>query len=137
MKKRGIVIASMMHLILWTVFLLASVIMRFAYHAPEMEPLDFALSKGVYNAFIIVAVAGIINATVLFLSVRTISLHLNTKGKGKRVAALCISTIATILYYSSVALLFFVNADIVIIAPIAWLLCELCCCILLAFSAKR
>lgn len=130
-------ILSLMHLILWSVFLLASVIMRFAYRAPDLEPLDYALSKGMYNIFIIVAVAGVTNATVLFLSVRAVSLHLNTKGKGKRAAALCISAIATILYYTSVALIFLVNTDIVVIASIAWFLCELCCGILLSFSGNR
>lgn len=136
MKKRVFLILSMVHLILWIAFLLISVLAKFTYRAQNLDPLDFALSKGVYNVFVIVAVAGIINATVLFLSLRALS-NLNPKCKGKRIAALCFSTIATILFYSFAVLLFFINTDKVVIIPIIWLLCELYCCLLLVLSGNN
>lgn len=135
-KKQVILIASLVHLILWTLFLLVSVVEKLTYQVPDMEPLQFALSKGVYNVFIIVAIAGIVNSTVLHLSLCVNSSTLNMKCKRIRVSALYFSAIATILFYSSAVLLFLINTDVIVIFPIAWFFCELCCGVLLVFSLK-
>lgn len=135
-KKSGLVLASFVHLILWTIFLLVSVVLKFAYHAPEMEPLDFTLSKGVYNAFIIIAVVAVINATVLFLSLRAVSSISEKKNKNKRIIALCFSAAASVAFYLFTVLLFVIPSDAIIVIPIAWFLFELCCGVLLIVSAK-
>lgn len=136
MKKRIFMILSMVHLILWIVFLLASLTAKFTYHAPNTDPLDFALSKGVYNAFIMVTAAGIVNAVILFFSLRGVLLHPKTENRKKQIAAFYVSVLATILFYSSAAMIFLVNTDIIVILPIVWFVCVLCCSILLVFSAK-
>lgn len=132
-KVVHIVLAS--HMVLWVIFLLVSVVMRFTYSAPEMEPLDFELSKGVYNAFAIVAALGIINAAILFFSFRAVSRDSSVTHKRRKIVAFCFSLIATFLFYLSAILIFIINSDILLFLPVAWLLCELCCVIVLFGSS--
>lgn len=136
MKKSAHIVFAL-HMILWVIILLISVVMRFTYSAPEMDPLDFELSKGVYNAFIIVASLGIINAAILFFSLRAVSSVSGEKHKRQRIVAFCLSLIATILFYSSAILIFIINSDILLVLPVAWLLCELCCGVMFAVSKER
>lgn len=137
MKKRIITIASLVHLVLWAIFMLVSFVSRFTYSASDKEPLDAALSQGVYNVFIIVAIVGTINATVLFFSLRAVSLCSNGEYKGMRIVALCFSMIATILFYSAFALLFISASDTFFVFPVVWLFFELCCGVLLIISKRR
>ncbi len=135
--KKGITIASVVHLILWVIFLPISVVEKFKFinNPPEMEKLEFAMSKGAYNVFIITAVAGIITATVLFLSLRAVFHCTDVKLKRKRISALCFSALATISFYLFVmGLLNILKSDVLLILPIVWLLCELCCGALLIIS---
>ncbi len=136
MKKIAHIILAL-HMILWVVILLISVAMKFTYSAPEMDPLDFELSKGVYNAFIIVALLGIINASILFFSLRAVSSVSGEKHKRQRIVAFCFSLIATILFYSFAVLLFIINSDILLVFPVAWLLCELCSGVMFAIAKER
>ena len=131
MKNRVSIRPSTIHFILWLFLLLASIIEKYTFRAPEMEPLDFALSKAMYNVFIIVAAAGVMNAAILLLS-----FHPRNE---KRNAARRLAVTATILFYSSAVLIFLINTDAVVIVPIAWLFCELCCGILLVLplNARR
>ena len=137
MKKSAHIVLAL-HMILWVIILLISVVMRFTYRAaPEMDPLDFALSKGVYNVFIIVASLGIINAATLFFSLRAVLSVSGEKHKRQRIVAFCLSLIATILFYSSAILIFIINSDMLLVLPVAWLLCELCCVVMFAVSKER
>ncbi|MBE6947796.1 MAG: hypothetical protein E7454_06070 [Ruminococcaceae bacterium] len=136
-KKRIVFIASLVHLILWGILLLVSVIEQQTFYAPEMEPLAFAMKKGILTVFSIISAVGIITAAVLFLSLCAISSQRNTRCKGRRITALCFSATATILFYSTIVLLFTIDKDILFILPIMWLLCELCCGILLVCSVKK
>ena len=136
MKKSAHIVLAL-HMILWVIILLISVVMRFTYSAPEMDPLDFELSKGVYNAFIIVASPGIINAAILFFSLRAVSSVSGEKHKRQRIVAFCLSLIATILFYSSAILIFIINSDIFLVFLVAWLLCELYSGVMLAVSKER
>lgn len=82
--NKGIVIASGVHLIIWAIVMLASIVESFTYNEPTAEPLNFALSRGIYSIFIIISAAGIINAAVLFLSLRGISSSKGDKQKRKK-----------------------------------------------------
>lgn len=137
MKKRVFLILSMVHLILWITFLLISVLARFTYHAQNLDPLDFALSKGVYNVFILAALAGIVNAVVLHFSLHGILLHSKAVNQKTRITAFCVAVLATILFYSSVVMIFLINTDIIVIMPIVWVFCLLCCSVLLMLAAKK
>jgi hypothetical protein len=137
--KKGITIASVVHLILWVIFLPVSVVEKFKFinstPPPEWNSLDFAIAKGISNMFIITAVAGIITATILFLSLRAVFRCMDVKLKRKRISALCFSTIATISFYLFVmGVLNILNSDVLLLLPIVWLLCELCCGALLIIS---
>ena len=136
-KKRVLTVASVVHLIFWIIVMLVSVVQRFTYRAPEKEPLDFFLSRGVYNVFILVAAVGIVNATVLFFSLRAVSRCPNGEHRRKRSAALWLSVAATVLFYLSAVLIFLVRSDAVVVVPIVWLLCELCCSVLLLIPQRQ
>lgn len=130
--NKGIVIASGVHLIIWAIVMLASIVESFTYNEPTAEPLNFALSRCIYNIFIIISAAGIINVTVLFLSLRGIC----DKQKRKKITSLCFSVTATIFFYLSAVLVFVIQSDLVIIFPIICLLLELCCGALLPVSGN-
>ena len=137
MKKNGIVVASGIHIILWIIILLASVVGRLTYRGePEMEPLDFALSKGVYNVFVIVAICGLFTAILLFLSLYAIKRHQGSEHKRTRLVTLCFSVIATVLFYVSTVSIFAIRSDYVLIVPILWILCELTCGVLLLIPKR-
>lgn len=134
--KRVVINISAVHLFLCLAFLLVSVVLSLTYSAPGMEPLEFALSKGIYTVFVFVAVIAVVNATMLFLSLRAVFLRDEEEHKRKRKIALCCSGIATVLFYLSAVLIFVINSDAIIIVPLAWLLCEVCSGVLLICSAK-
>lgn len=87
-KKRVINIISSLHIVIWVLSLLVSVVLKLTYSDTDMEPLEFALSKGVYNVFILVAIVGIINATTLFLSLRSVLGCPDGNNKTKRIVAI-------------------------------------------------
>lgn len=134
--KKSISIILTTHMILWVAILLISVVMRFTYSAPDADPLDFELSRGVYNVFIVVALLGIINAAILFFSSRTISNASGAMHKRQRIA-FCFSLAATVILYLFDILIFVVKSDILLVLPAIWLLCELCCGIVFAVSKER
>lgn len=132
MKKRnGIRIASVAHTILWIAVFVISIIGRLAYKDPEMEPLELFLTKGVYNAFIIIAAAGILNSALLLFSLRSIAVTAITKSKGLEKMAMVFSVLSNILFYLSAVLIFYINTDVIIIVPVMWVLCAFCSCVIL------
>ncbi len=54
------------HLAFWVLALLLSIVRRVTYTAPDAEPLDYFLSQGIYNVFILIGAVGSINAAMLF-----------------------------------------------------------------------
>lgn len=70
MKKavNGVYILSVVLIALFSVVLIASIIGKMFYTAPEgSEPLDTILSKGIYNVFIILAIAGVLNSLLVLV----------------------------------------------------------------------
>lgn len=130
-NKNGMIIASLVHTTLWIVILLISIIGRAVYKDPEMEPLDFLLSKGVYNAFILVAATGLFNAILLLFSLRSVLTTAITKSRVLEKTALFFSIITNMLFYLSVILVFLMKTDAVMIVPIVWALCAVCCFVIL------
>lgn len=137
--KKATHIVLIVHVIFWSFFLLASIVerIRFAHSPAEMEPLDLLLSKGAYNTFIVLALLGIFNAGLLLFSARPILKNVDVKDKRKRKVAFWFSLTAAILFYLFIVLLFANGSDKLLILPIAWLVCELCCGVSLAVSKKK
>ena len=142
-KKKVIVVALFAHIILWVVFMLASVVMRFTYSPkPGAEPLEIWMEKGIHEAFILVTLIGIISAASLFFSLRPVLCCPDIKLGKKRIAAICLSSAANIVFYLFVVLLFDLfgvplSDKIGGIIALAWLLCEVCCGLLLFFSVDK
>lgn len=135
-NEKSISIILITHMILWVAILLISAVTGLTYSDPDAEPLDFYLSRAVYNLFIILALLGIINAAVLFFSSRAISNASGAMHKRKRIA-FCFSLAATIILYLFDILLFVVKSDVLLVLPAICLLCELCCGIVFAVSKER
>ena len=136
MKKwQGIKIAAVVHTLLWVVVLAICVIGRLTFRGdPGMEPLELMMSKGIYNVFIIIAVAGIVNSALLSFSLRTVLAPVITKRKVLEKTALAFAMIANILFYLFAILLFLINSDALIVIPIIWLICVFCSCVMLLFG---
>ena len=130
-KSSGVIIAAAVHTILWIVVLLVSVVGKITFNAPEMEPIEFALSKEVYNVFIIIAAAGVLNSALMLFSLYSASTASITKSKVLAKLAIVFSAVTNILFYLSVVLIFNINTDAVIIAPIVCAVFAACCCIIL------
>ena len=96
-----------------------------------MEPLELMMSRGIYNVFIIIAVAGMVNSALLSFSLRTVLAPAITKRKVLEKVALAFAIIANILFYLFAILLLLINSDALMIIPIIWLLCVFCSCIML------
>ena len=137
MKKRLFVILSIVHVIWWIVFLLISIFAKFTYQAPNADPLDFALSKEMYNVFILAALAGIVNAVVLHVSLDDFFLDSKAENKRKRITAFCVALLTTVLFYLALVMFFLVNTDVVLIMPIIWFVCLLFCIVLLMLPPNR
>lgn len=132
MKKRnGFVIASAVHLALWGILLVNSVIDLLAVVCfPPMDtdmPLGYLLEKGILFLATIVAGVGVLNGLLLFCSVRGAVASRADGRRGEGVAALCLSLTATVVYYAFFILLFVVNRDWIqpFLLPLAlvWLAC--------------
>lgn len=135
--KRVAKIVSVLHMIAWVINLLIVAVEGFTYSGtPEMEPLEIALTKGVYIVFMILASMGSINAAILFFSLRAVLRDPGVKHKKTKNVAFCFSIIATVLFYSFAILPFIIRSDIFLVLPAAWLLCELCCGVMFAVSKK-
>lgn len=130
-------IASWIHLILWIALLLISVVVRVTFNAPESEPLDYELSKGVYNAFIIVSLAGILTSTLSFLTVKHMKNPLRKEKKGFDILLRSFVVAACVMFYVSCVLIFVINEDAVIIAPILWMICVVFCSAMLIVSKTK
>lgn len=135
--KKGLKILSIVGSALWMMFLVISLIAMFMYKDPEADAIDFALSKAVYNVFILVAAIGLFNSTLTSLCLYSV-FNANTSEKSilKKVT-LCALAMTNLLFYASICLIFVVNNDVVIIAPIMWALCAAGCLVLLVLLRRK
>lgn len=120
----GIKIISNVVAVFWFVVLLMSVVGKLTYHAPDAEPLDFALSQGVYNVFILIAAMGLLSSVLLSLSLCTFKSTL-------KIFTLGVSVLTNILFYLFIVLLFVVNKNPIFIALFLWIFCAVACIVLL------
>lgn len=124
------------HLAFWVLALLLSIVRRVTYTASDAEPLDYFLSQGIYNVFILIGAVGSINAAMLFCACVAPENSAESHKKCRSVA-LWLTYLATLLFYASIVLLFLIQSDFVILAPAAWLLCEVCSGVLLVASRNK
>ena len=131
MKKLPLVVAAL-HVFLWVAFLIISIVESVTFITPEnTEPLSLFLTTAIYNTFIIFSTVGIINALILFFSMKVFLKNRGEKqGLESRTAFFC-SVFATMFFYLFVVLIFAINKDFLLIFPLLWLVCELCCIVLL------
>lgn len=142
MKEGAIVIKrlkilSIIHSTLWFAFFTLSIIAKYFYNAPDADPVDFALSKGVYNAFIFIAVMGLFSSMVLSISMYVVSKHKLTKKSFLKKATLTISILTNLLFYISIYLLFVINSDSILVIPVIWGLCVITCLVLLIIIIRN
>lgn len=114
--------AAFVHWLLWCGFLVISVLGRIGFRGDGLEPLDYALSKGIYNVFILVALAGVLTSLLLVGCINNTLLR-------------SISVLTCILFYLCVVLLFTVSRDAVCGPAIAlWALSVTVCTAMLLIS---
>lgn len=120
--------------VLWLTMLIISVIAQILYAVPDEEPLDFTLSKGVYNVFLLISFLGFISSFMLLLSLSAFYKRRNSDQKKQRTLkniTLAATIMDNLLFYLSIGLIFLVNSDAIIFAPFIWCLCSIICAVLL------
>ncbi len=122
-------------MIFWAVFLPISIIGRITFNAPELEPLDYFMTKGMYNVFILFAIAGVLTSVLLFLAARQLS---NLLHKENKILTALLKTAATaecVMFYVSCLFMLIINKDALAIASvIVWLVCVVLCSVMLIVS---
>lgn len=128
MKKFKIL--SIIYTALWIAFFLIAVIGRITYNESSADPLDAYMDKGIYNIFILVAASGLLSALSSLFSAL-----LNSKTQTRLTrAAFALSIITNVLFVISFVLLFLINKDWIVFAPIIWVISLVACLIILVVS---
>lgn len=112
-------ILSVIYSALWGAFLLISIIGRLTYNASSADALGEYMDKGIYNVFVFVAAAGLLSA---LSSLFCVLLTSKTQTNPAR-AAFALSIITNVLFVLSFVLLFLINKDWIVFAPILWAIC--------------
>lgn len=100
-KRKGIVKAALVHLIVWSVLLLCSGILRiwFELSSRNLTSMEHAFSGFGFNLFLFVTAAGALVGILLFLSLRKFVDSSDLKKKGRKKVVLCISVAVTAFFY--------------------------------------
>ena len=100
-KRRGVVIAALVHLILWSVLLLYSGILRirFEVNSRDLTSMEYAFSGFGYNLLLVVTTAGALVGAFLFFSLRKFVDSSDPNKKGRKKVALYLSVAAMALFY--------------------------------------
>ncbi len=122
------------HLAFWAALFPISVIARITFKSQGFEPLEYALDRGMYNVFILISLAGVLTSALLFLSVRHLNNPLHKTNKVLNLLLKATATMECVMFYASCFLMFAINKDSVIIAPILWIMCIVLCSAVLIVS---
>lgn len=100
-KRKGVVIAALVHLILWSVLLLYSGILRirFEVNSRDLTPMEYAFSGFGYNLLLVVTTVGALVGAFLFFSLRNFVDSSDPNKKGRKKVALYLSVAAMALFY--------------------------------------
>ncbi len=124
----------------WGIVLIASVVAQCYYTSTDLDTIDYALSKSMYNVFIIVAILGILSSLLLIASISVLkrwdspSVITITNKSVVIISSVC----ANVIFYIFLFLLFFVNYDILLFILPVWLISTIIsACSLIVVLRKR
>lgn len=119
---------TLIHILLWIVFLIWGIIEACSYTDTGKSGLERAMEQGSIIVPVITAGIGAVTAGMLALSV----FRFLRPGRTKlRTAALVTCIADNVLLYLTLYLVYCVNRDIAILFPFLWLICSIVCGMLL------
>lgn len=137
-KRKGLVVATLVHSIVWSVVFLFFVFGTICNVATQsVNSLDMAISY----MFIIIVGVGVLNSLQLLFSVRRVCRPASAQAKAQGKVALCLSAAASGSFYVLIILLFGVNKDelfaVYLALALLWLVCTVAGGVVLLIPQKK
>ena len=125
---------------IWFIVLIISIIAKSCFKAPGLDPVDYALSKSMYNVFIIMAIMGMLSSLLMTISLEKFKKLGNSSHNciNCKKALLVSVTLANLLFYIFFALTFCLRSDTVLIVIVLWVISiTISVCMLIALLRSR
>ncbi len=121
--KKPIKVLSIVHMCIWIFLLIIVIVEKGRYvSSANGEPLDIYLSNGIYNIFIVLAIAGINSSLLLVIAIDSLIKMYCSSMQNVKNRAVVVAVISNVLFYTFIVSLCCIKEEWILIIPIIWLL---------------